>query len=112
MRVSVELDIPTIGRPLTLDVTAKDMDDTMLDLLGNVRKAHVITAASWAFHLEVIAVVLIEALQAFDEQEVDGEPCIDSEHSSFIVNEEPHLQMGPRQFEFPPNIPDMESPGQ
>ena len=54
----------------------------------------------------------MEALQALDEKEVHSKPWqIGSEpgaHGQMDVS----LQMGPRQLEFPPNMPDFESPGQ
>lgn len=74
MRVVIKLDIPTIGSPFTLDIATKDMDDTMLDLLGDVGKVHVIAAAGGTFDLEFVSVVLVEALEGFDEEEVDSQP--------------------------------------
>jgi hypothetical protein len=48
---------------------------------------------SGTLDLEVVAVIVVELLQGLDDQVVDREPY------------------GPRQFELPPNMPEVDSPG-
>ncbi len=62
--------------------------------------------------LDILAVELMEALQTLDEQEVNSKPW--QIRSELVADEQMDacLQMGPRQLEFPPNMPDFESPGQ
>ena len=89
----------------------------MLDLLRDADEVHVLAAAGWTLDLQVIPVILVEPLQTLDEQEVDREPCSRRNDSGQTIqrtnggcNESLHI--GPLQLEFPPNIPDFDSPGQ
>lgn len=75
MGIAVQLHVSTIRRALALTVAPKDMYDTVLNLLGNIRKVHVVTAAGWAFHLALVTVVLIETLKTLDKDKVHSEPC-------------------------------------
>jgi hypothetical protein len=63
VRVVVELNVAAICSTLTLKIAAKDVNDAMLDLLGNVRKVHVVAAASRTLYLNLVAIVLIESLK-------------------------------------------------
>ena len=74
MRVTVQLDATTIGSTLAFRVASENMDDTVLNLFGDVGKVHVFTTSSRAFNLDFVSIVLVETLQALNQQEVDGEP--------------------------------------
>ena len=71
--IPIKFLVPTVRRATAIHVTPKDMDQTVLDLLRDVSKVHVVAAASRALDLEVAAVVLVEALEGLDKQEIDGE---------------------------------------
>ena len=51
VRVAIKLDISTVGGPFAFDVTTKDVDDAVLDLLGDTGQVHVVAAACRAFDL-------------------------------------------------------------
>ena len=95
-----------------MDVPSKNMDNPMLNFFGHLKQIHVIAAARGTFHLNFITVILMEPLKALYEQEVYRQPC-----NVFIgcvsgTMEGNYIQIGPRQLELPPNIPDLDSPGQ
>ena len=111
MSVLIPLGITTIRRPLPVRTTLEDANVAILDILRNVREVHHLAGAGRALDLQAAAVVLVEALEGLDEEEVDGQP-FDSRVSDDRSGHVRDLQIGPRQFEFPPNMPDLESPGQ
>jgi hypothetical protein len=87
----------------------------MVDVIRGVRRergsvTH-ITTACWTLHLQSLAVILVESLQTVDQSAIDllhtGVTTHLSISRKFTAN-----QIGPRQFELPPNMPDFESPGQ
>lgn len=110
MWITVQFRIATISRSSSLNIAPKDVDDTVLNLLRNFDEVHVFATACRAFDLKVIPIILIKSLKTFDEQEVDSEPWVDREFLRLVRDWT--LQIGPRQLEFPPNIPECESPGQ
>ena len=72
--VAIELDVTAIGRPLAFDVATKDVNDAMLNFLGDVRKIHVVPRTRGTFDLHLITVVLVKSLQALNQEEVDSKP--------------------------------------
>ena len=75
MRIMVQHLVPPIRRTPPAAIAPKDMDDAVLQFFGDVREVHVVPAVRGTLDLELVAVVLIEALETFDEEEVDGQPC-------------------------------------
>ena len=73
VRVPIKFLVPTVCRTTTVHITSKDVDKAMLNLLGHLGEIHVIATTSRALDLEVAPVVLVEALEGLDEQEVDSE---------------------------------------
>lgn len=120
VRIEIQPLISPIRRPPPTHIAPKDMYDPMLDLLSDVREVHEVSRAGGTLYLEIVTVILVETLQGLNEEEVDREPCTIKQHSGRSVTngknngrkEERHSQIGPLQFEFPPNIPDLLSPGQ
>jgi len=49
-----------------MHISTKDMNDTVLNLLCNADQVHVLSAARRTLHYHLVAVILMEALQAFD----------------------------------------------
>jgi hypothetical protein len=74
MWVEVQLVIAAVRRAAVLAVPREDVDDAVLDLLRDAEQVHVLARARRALDLDLVAVVLVEALQALDEQEVDRQP--------------------------------------
>lgn len=88
----VELGVASVGGSTTLHIATKDVNDSVLNFFRNTNKVHVVAAASgtldleatrlsvlkresrWESNLEVITVILVEPLQALDEQEVGRQP--------------------------------------
>lgn len=54
VRVLVEQLAATVASTVALVVASKQVDDAMLDLFGDLREVHVITAASRAFAVDRI----------------------------------------------------------
>lgn len=50
-----------------MNVAAKNVDDTMLDFFGYLEEIHIIPAASRTFHLQFVAIILIEPLNALNK---------------------------------------------
>ena len=67
--------VSAIGSAPTAAVAAKDVYDAVLQFFSNVRKVHLVAASSRALDLQLVTVVLVEALETLDEEEVDSEPC-------------------------------------
>jgi hypothetical protein len=110
--VIIKLVVAAIGRTTAVSISSKDMNDPVLDFLCNRGQIHVVSAPGGAFYLEIVTVVLVKPLQTLNEQEVSSEPCGNSEPMRRIFFIERNPQIGPLQLELPPNIPDLESPGQ
>lgn len=110
----VELRVPSIRCTLPFNIPAEDMDYAVLDLLGDGSKIRIISAADRAFDLQVIAVVLVESLERLDKQKVGRKLLCFSVRKQITWSKMRIMltQIGPRQLEFPPNIPERESPGQ
>lgn len=104
IRISVQLWVAAVGGPFPFNITAKDVDNAVLNFRRYLREIHILAAAGRAFHLEVIPVVLVKPLETFDEQEVDRKPC--QSVSPCARNVTWSSQIGPRQLELPPNIPE------
>lgn len=113
VRVEVQRIVSTVRSSPAIHITAENMDDTVLNLFGDTDKVHVFSTSCRALHLYLVAVILVETLKTLDEQEVGGEPCCRQRVSRGLRRwRENGIQIGPRQLELPPNIPDLESPGQ
>jgi hypothetical protein len=50
------------------------MDDTMLDLISDICQVHLVSTASRAFHLQAVAVELMESLKRLNDKEGGSEP--------------------------------------
>ena len=85
VRVSVQLWVTAVARPAAFHVSAEDVDQTVLDLIGRAGKRHVVATASRALYCKCIAVVLMETLKTtvsvallqhspFNQQEIDSNP--------------------------------------
>lgn len=53
-----------------MNVAAKNVDDSMLNFFGYLKEIHIIPAASRALHQQFVAIILIEPLDALNEQKV------------------------------------------
>lgn len=51
MRIEVELRVATVRGAPAVHVATKDVDDTMLDLLSDANKVHIVTASRGTFDL-------------------------------------------------------------
>ena len=69
-RVEVEFLVSSIESATPVNVAAKNVDDTMLNFFGYLEKIHIIPAASRTFHLQFVAIILIEPLNALNKQKV------------------------------------------
>jgi hypothetical protein len=69
-RIKVEFLVSSIESTTSVNVAAKDMDDAMLNFFSHLEEIHKITTAGGAFNLQFVTIVLIEPLEALDEQEV------------------------------------------
>ena len=93
MRIIVKLRAPPVCGPSTFHVATEDVDNSMLDFLGDGSEVHIIATTCRTFHLDkknklwdwrhgnnrklhlkIITIVLVEPLQALDEQEICREP--------------------------------------
>jgi hypothetical protein len=92
MWVMIKFRISAIGSPPTLHISTEDVNDSVLNFFCNGYKIHVIAAARGTFdlgnrsseprmkqcgnklYLNFIAIVLVEALKALDQQEVCSKP--------------------------------------
>jgi hypothetical protein len=77
MRISVEFGVTTVNGSSTMFISAEEMDESMLNLLGTSSEVHellvslvqrqarkaYITTTGRTFDLKVLAVVLVESLQ-------------------------------------------------
>jgi hypothetical protein len=68
--IKVEFLVSSIESATSVNIAAKDMDDTMLNFFGHLEEIHIIPAAGGALDLQFVTVVLIEPLEALDKQEV------------------------------------------
>ena len=68
--IKVKFLVSSIEGATPVNITAKDMDDAMLNFLGYLEEIHIIPAAGGALHLQFVTIVLIEPLKALDKQEV------------------------------------------
>jgi hypothetical protein len=68
--IEVEFLVSSVESATPVNITAKDMDNAMLNFFGYLEKIHIISAASGALHLQFVTIVLIEPLEALNKQEV------------------------------------------
>ena len=68
--IEVEFLVSSIESAASMDIAAKDVDDTMLNFFGDLEQIHIFSTAGGTFYLQLVTVVLIEPLKALDEQEV------------------------------------------
>lgn len=74
VRVLIHLRIATVCRTVAFRVAGEDADDTSMNLLGDIGEVHVLPAASRTLDFQVVSVVLVEALEGLDEEEICCEP--------------------------------------
>lgn len=91
MRVVIQFRVSSVSRPAALHIATKNVDNPMLDLFCDSYKIHIVAApgrtlhlraelamsqgrASRELYLKVIAVVLVEPLEALDQQEISRKP--------------------------------------
>jgi len=74
MGVTIELRVSTIRGSASIHILSKYVDNAVLDLLRNLVQWHRVTAPSGALDLEVVPIVLVEALQRLDKEEVGRQP--------------------------------------
>lgn len=72
--VKVELVIVTVEGSLSSLILSKDVNETMLNLLSNLGKVHVVAGASGALDLETVSVVQVVSLEGLNEQKGGREP--------------------------------------
>jgi L-rhamnose isomerase len=84
VRVTIKLFVSTIGRAAALYIASKDVNEPMLNLIGNLGEVHVVAATSGALNLQIAAIVLVEPLQRLNQQEVYGQLIK-------RMNEEPYM---------------------
>jgi hypothetical protein len=124
VRVKVELRHAAVARAATRVVLREDGDEAVLQLLGDVAgdvesagalwaetaggspEVHEVAAARRALDLEVLAVVLVEALQRLDHAVVMCERERSKTRRDCTHRKLTASQTGPRQLLLPPNIGD------
>jgi len=74
MGITIELRVPTIRSSASIHIPPKDVDNAMLDLFCNLAQWHSVATPSGALDLEVVPIVLVEALKRLDQQEVGRQP--------------------------------------
>jgi hypothetical protein len=73
--IKVEFLVSSIERAAPMNISAKNMDDTMLNFFGYLKQVHIFATAGGTFYLQLAAVVLMEPLKALNEQEIHCQPC-------------------------------------
>ena len=94
------------------------MLQSVLEFFGNMAEMHVLSASCRTFDLQTVAVEHVEAEEGLDEKEVDASGVHgelrtrirDVREQGMWALRGPYSQIGPRQFEFPPNMPESLSP--
>jgi len=74
MGVTIELRVSTIRGPASVHILSKYVDNAMLNLFRNLVQWHKVTTPSGALDLEVVPIVLVEALERLDKEEVGRQP--------------------------------------
>lgn len=74
MGVTIELRVSTIRSSATIHILSKYVNNAMLDLFRNLIQRHRVTTPSGALDLEVVPIVLVEALQRLNKEEVGRQP--------------------------------------
>jgi hypothetical protein len=70
----IHLGITTVCRSFSVQTNSKYPNEATLDFLGYMIEMHEVTAACRTFDYKVVTVVLMEALQGFNEEKIGGEP--------------------------------------
>jgi hypothetical protein len=68
--IKIEFLVSSIESAAPMYITAKDMNDAMLNFFGYLKQIHIFPTAGGALHLQLVTVVLMESLKALDKQEV------------------------------------------
>jgi hypothetical protein len=68
--IKIEFLVSSIESAASMYITAKDMNDAMLNFFGYLKQIHIFPTAGGALHLQLVTVVLMESLKALDQQEV------------------------------------------
>jgi hypothetical protein len=68
--IKIEFLVSSIESATSMYITAKDMNDAMLNFFGYLKQIHIFPTAGGALYLQLVTVVLMESLKALDKQEV------------------------------------------
>src|ERR1700761_5183430 len=72
--VGLELLVAAKCRAAALGIAGKEADQPGAEVVGDFPEVAVVGATRGVWHLEAVAVEVVEALEAADEHKVDGEP--------------------------------------
>jgi hypothetical protein len=122
MGISVEFGVTTINGSSTMFISAEEMDESMLDLFGTSSEVHELLVSFIEENSESLHHHYRWDIRPGGPRRSIGGIVADyNQHISNCRGQITHLsiksrltanQIGPRQLELPPNIPDRESPGQ
>jgi len=68
--IKIEFLVSSVESATPMYISAKDMNNAMLNFFGYLKQIHIFPTAGGALHLQIITVVLIESLKTLDKQEV------------------------------------------
>src|ERR1700676_2265844 len=72
--VGLSLRRPTVKGPASVRSARKDADQALRKIARNFPQRRHMPRAGWKFDSEIVAVIEVEVLQRFDDQEIDREP--------------------------------------
>src|SRR6516162_207999 len=61
-------------RPLSIFGAQPNSNEPIRELVRTTVQGHELTRTSWAFHLKIVAIVIMKFLQRFDEQVINRHP--------------------------------------
>lgn len=74
MGITIESRVSAICSSSSIHILSKYVDDAMLDFFCNLVEWHIVTTPSGTLDLEVVPIVLVEALKRLDQEEVGRQP--------------------------------------
>ena len=74
IRIFLELFGSSVNRAPAVPIPQENTGESSSDFFGHFEQSHVPSGASWAFHLKVVAVELIQVQQSAYEQAIHGHP--------------------------------------
>ncbi len=92
MGVQLQLRLVAQHRPFSHAVPQKDARHAMCKFGCNLVERQKMSRSGWAFHFEVLAIVVMELLQRLDDEEIEREP--DGPTPVGIAAELPRLRFG------------------